>query len=144
MAMAARRRGKPRERSRGFGTLPRVVIATLILGVIGAMAIEPTRQLIEQRQRIAAMSSDVQEIESSNAALEARIDRLKDPDYIEQRARAQIGLILPGETSLLVMPPSRKAQKRQAEREAAAAARAAEPEVEKPGAIESFLNFIGF
>ena len=140
MVMAARR-GKS---SRGFGTLPRIIIATLILGVIGAMAIEPTRQLIEQRQRIAAMSSDVQKIESSNAALEARIDRLKDPDYIEQRAREQIGLILPGETSYVVMPPSRKAQRRQAEREAAAAAKTAQPEVEEPGAIESFLNFIGF
>lgn len=140
--MAASTRRRPR--SMGLGPWPRVIVALLILGVIGAMAIEPTRQLIEQRKRIAAMSSDVNEIESANATLEARIDRLKDPDYIEQRAREQIGLILPGETSYVVMPPSRKAQKRQAEREKAAAEQEATTEADEPGAIEGFLDFIGF
>lgn len=137
---AARRRSK----AKGSGVLPRVIVAMLILGVIGAMAIEPTRQLIEQRKRISAMSSDVREIESANAALGSRIDRLKNPDFLEQRAREQIGLIIPGETPIVVMPPSRKVQKRQAERERAAAEREQALADDEPGPIEGFLNFLGF
>ena len=140
MATAARRRS----RKRGSGVLPRVIVAVLILGVIGAMAIEPTRQLIEQRRRISAMTSDVQKIETMNDAMQTRIDRLKDPDFVEQRAREQIGLILPGETPYVVMPPSRKVQKRRAEREQAAAEREQALADDEPGPIEGFLSFLGF
>ncbi len=140
MATGSRRRS----RSKGSGVLPRVVVAVLILGVIGAMAIEPTRQLIDQRRRISAMTSDVQKIETMNEALQTRIDRLKDPDFIEQRAREQVGLILPGETPWVVMPPSRKVQKRQAERERAAAEREQAAADDEPGPIQGFLNFLGF
>lgn len=140
MATASRRRS----RSKGSGVLPRVVVAVLILGVIGAMAIEPTRQLIEQRRRISAMTSDARKIETMNDALQTSIDRLKDPNFIEQRAREQVGLILPGETPYVVMPPSRKVQKRQAERERAAAEREQATADDEPGPIEGFLNFLGF
>lgn len=138
---AARRRSRS---SKGSGVLPRIVVAVLILGVIGAMAIEPTRQLIEQRRRISAMTSDVQKIETMNDALQTRIDRLNDPDFIEQRAREQVGLILPGETPYVVMPPSRKLQKRQAERERSAAEREQALVDDEPGPIEGFLSFLGF
>ncbi len=111
------------------------------------MAIEPTRQLIDQRNRITAMSSDIRFIESQNHELKSRIDRLKDPDFIEQRAREQGGLVLPGETPFVVMPPSRKAQKRVDDRAAAAAAEAeksASTPAPDPGPIQRFLDFIGF
>ncbi|HVL64623.1 MAG TPA: septum formation initiator family protein [Actinomycetota bacterium] len=131
-ASAAR---KPRVR---FGAGPQMVIVTLALGLVVAMAIQPTRQLLEQRQRIEGMAGELAEIEKLNAALERRIDRLKDPDFIEQRARAQIGLIKPGETTFVVMPPTKK------QRAAEARARAEEPAPPpEPGALESFLAFVG-
>ena len=115
-----------------------VVAAILVVGLFAAMAIQPTRQLLEQRERISTMTTDLRELQRSNLELEARIQRLKDPDFVEQRARDQIGLVRPGEIPFVVMPPSRT---RKAERDAR---RRSEP-VESPGQgfLEGFLDFVG-
>ncbi|MBW3595137.1 MAG: septum formation initiator family protein [Actinobacteria bacterium] len=118
----------------GIGS--RIVIVVLVVGLFAALAIEPTRQLLEQRERLAAMSNDLHQVERSNERLEARIDRLKDPDFLEQRARA-LGLVRSGETTYIVMPPSntrKKAQRRKAAK--------VQPPPE-PGLLESFLQFVG-
>jgi cell division protein FtsB len=115
-----------------------VVIVILVIGLFGALAIEPTRQLIEQRERISGMSTDLDRLERSNERLEARIERLKDPDYLEQRAREQVGLIRPGETTYVVMPPRRSADAAKK----GAAEKVAAPE--RPVSfLEGFLAFIG-
>lgn len=120
-----------------LGPGPQIVIAVLIVGLFGALAIEPTRQLLEQRERLAGMSNDLRKVETSNERLEARIDRLKDPDFLEQRARS-LGLIRQGETTYIVMPPSdsKKAQKRRK----AARDRTPPP---PPSLLESFFQFVG-
>ena len=123
-----------------LGIGPQLVITLLVLGLLGAMAIEPTRQLLEQRERIASMATDLHDIERSNARLEARIDRLKDPDFLEQRAREQIGLVRPGETAIVVMPPSKRMEAKKTSKKHAARQR---PEPERFGFFEGFLNFVG-
>jgi hypothetical protein len=106
------------------------------------MAIQPTRQLIAQRQRIAGMADDLQDIQSLNDQLTARITRLQDPDYIEQQARSIAGLIHKGETTFVVLPLSREQRRRRAQ--AAAERNAPEPAPEpEPGLVEGFLDFIG-
>ena len=65
-----------------LGAGPQIVAALLVLGLVGAMAIEPTRQLIEQRDRIAGMTQDLHKLERSNQHLEDRITRLRDPDFL--------------------------------------------------------------
>lgn len=116
---------------------PQIVALLLVLGLLGAMAIEPTRQLIEQRERIQTMSQELEEVETSNEHLERRIGRLQDPDFLEQRAR-DIGLVRPGETAFVVMPPSKsKARKKEA------AKRTPRPAPAQPGFIEGFLAFVG-
>lgn len=120
-----------------LGIGPQIVALLLILGLLGAMAIEPTRQLIEQRERIDGMSDDLARIERSNRRLDARIGRLKDPDFLEQRAR-DIGLVRPGETAYVVMPPSRSRAKADAAKKPARAV--ASPQ---PSFIHGFLDFVG-
>ena len=123
-----------------LGIGPQVVITVLILGLLGAMAIEPTRQLIAQRERISGMAQDLDELQRSNSRLSARIDRLKDPDFLEQRAREQIGLVRPGETAIVVMPPSKKMDERAPKKKE----RRVKPEEPQPlGFVEGFLNFVG-
>ncbi len=138
-AVAIRSGGKMRKiRLPSLGMGPQIVVLLLVLGLLGAMAIEPTRQLIEQRERIAGMTEDLHEINRSNRRLDARIERLKDPDFLEQRAR-DIGLVRPGETAYVVMPPSkpaRKAQSRSRKKQAAAP-------VQEPTFIGGFLSFVG-
>lgn len=131
-AMAVRAGARDR-----WGIGPQVVVFLLVMGLFGALAIEPTRQLLEQRRRIDGMAADFEQVQRSNERLEARIERLKDPDFLEQRARTQIGLVRPGETTFIVMPPSRgTASKVKREQR-----KAAPPE--PPGFIEGLVDFLG-
>ena len=122
-----------------LGRAPQIVAFVLVLGLVGAMAIEPTRQLLDQRTRISSMAGELREVQEGNVQLEAQIERLNNDDYIEQRARAQIGLVRPGETTYVVMPPSGQEQ--------AAAQKKHEKKVvaeppPPPGFVESVVHFI--
>jgi cell division protein FtsB len=121
-----------------LGRGPGIVAFLLVVGLLLAMAIEPARQLLAQRDRVDSMQADLAKIERINGRLEARIDRLQDPDYIEQQARAQAGLVHPGEIPYVVMPPSDGTRSSEAKSESRPAP---PPEV---GVVESFLDFIGF
>jgi cell division protein FtsB len=131
---------RPRFPRSKFGVAPQVAGVLLIVGLAGAMAIEPTRQLIEQRDRISGMAQDLHSLERSNRRLDDRIHRLQDPDFVEQQAR-EVGMVRPGETSMVVMPPSTKAVE---ERERRRALRQPPPAAPEPSWTESLLNFLGF
>ena len=120
-----------------LGIGPQLVVGLLFVALLSAMAIEPTRQLLEQRARIAGMAGDLDELERSNSRLTARIDRLQDPDFLEQRAR-EIGLVRPAETAIVVMPPSERNDKNRPGRGRE------EPQSPRPlSFFEGFLNFVG-
>jgi cell division protein FtsB len=125
-----------------FGLGPQIVVLLLVVGLVGAMALEPTRRLLEQRDRIAGMADDLGEVKRMNRKLETRIERLQDPDFIEQRAREQLGLIKEGETTFVVMPPSRRAQRQEA-RARAGRRQEPKPAPAEPGFVEGFFDFIG-
>ena len=125
---------------RGIRIGPRGIAAVLVVGLVGAMAIEPTRQLLEQRDRLSGMADELRNVQGSNRALEERIARLNDPDYIEQKAREQIGLVRPGETAIVVMPPSDRAR---AENRAKAARKKPVVAPPPPGFWEQLASFIG-
>lgn len=95
-----------------LGIGPQIVVLLLVLGLVGAMAIQPTRQLLAQRHRVRAATHALGDVTVSNRRLERRIERLKDPDYVDQLARAQSGLVRPGEIPYVVMPPGRSAATR--------------------------------
>ena len=117
---------------------PGLVVTLLVLGLLAAMAIEPTVELIQQNDRIARMAAELRAIEATNERLERRIQRLDDPDFLEQKAREQIGLVRPGETPFLVVPPGRGGrahEKREKE--------AAPPPPPDPGFVAKLLDFVG-
>lgn len=122
-----------------LGRAPQIVAFVLVLGLLGAMAIEPTRQLIDQRVRISSMAGELREVQEGNAQLEAQIARLNNDDYIEQRAREQIGLVRPGETTYVVMPPSD--QEQAADRRKLKKKVQAEP-APPPSFLDSVVHFI--
>lgn len=125
-----------------LGKGPQIVAVLLLLGLLVAMLIEPTRQLLTQKDRIATMEAEYEEVESVNRTLKKRIGLLQDPDHIEQRAREQVGLVQPGEIPYVVMPPSKEQQEKQ--RTAKRKARAKETAPPQPGVVEGFLRFVGF
>jgi cell division protein FtsB len=120
-----------------LGIGPQMIVIGLVIALACAMAIGPTRQLLEQRDRIAGMEDELQSIERSNSQLEQRIARLNDRDYVEQLARAQSGLVLPGEKAFVVMPPSRVPGLKHRER---IVKEAPPPD---PSFIEGALDFVG-
>jgi cell division protein FtsB len=121
-----------------LGLGAQVLVVVLVLGLAGAMAIGPTRQLIEQRSRIESMADDLRALQRSNQRLEGRIARLKDPDYLEREAREQSGLVRPGETSYIVMPPNKPHPGRPAEQRPDGRRRQSQP-----GFAESLLRLVG-
>ncbi len=117
---------------------PGLVVFLLVVGLLAAMAIEPTLELTQQNERIARMKAELREIETTNERLERRIERLDDPDFLEQKAREQIGLVRPGETAYLVVPPGRDpAKERRKEKQAPP------PPPPEPGFVERLLQFVG-
>lgn len=126
---------KTREKPKFVG--PGLVVFLLVLGLLAAMAIEPTVELMEQNERIARMKAELESIEKTNERLERRIARLDDPDFLEQKAREQHGLVRPGETNYLVVPPGgpRRREKKEVE-----PAPTPPPE---PGFVDGLLEFVG-
>jgi cell division protein FtsB len=123
-----------------LGLGPQIFVFLLILGLLGAMAIEPTRKLMDQRSRIEQATQELAEVNRSNERLQARIDRLRDPDYVDQLARSQAGLVKPGEIAFVVMPPGRGAS-RTARKDAPRVPDKAPPP--EPSFVRSVLDFIG-
>ena len=103
------------------------------------MVFTPVQQLLRQRDRVEAMSTELAQVQERNRALRERMEQLKNPDYLEQQARAQSGLVRPGEIGVVVMPPSRQAQKAKAERQRAQQ----EPPPPAPNYAERLLFFVG-
>jgi hypothetical protein len=64
---------------------------------------------------------------------------LRDPDYVDQLARSQAGLVKPGEIAFVVMPPGRGGAPARKD-----APRAPEkPPAPDPSFVQSVLDFIG-
>ena len=120
-----------------LGVAPQVAIVVLIVGLAATLAIEPTRQLLEQRNRISGMSEELQSIQRANERLENRVARLQDPGYLEKEAR-ESGLVRPGETGVVVMPPPEEGNGDDD------APKKPPPEpVEEPSFVESLQAFLG-
>lgn len=118
---------------------PQVVAGLLLIGLLVAMATKPLMQLSAQKERLGQMSGGLSQLERENAELEDRIVRFKDPDFIEQKAREQAGLVRPGEIPYVVMPPSKaRAERRSDPAEGAVP----EPPPEKD-VVQRFLEFTG-
>lgn len=74
-----------------------------VVGIL-AVFVFPTRTFLDQR----AATSDAQErlavLRAQNEVMEQRLAELEDPEVIEQLAREQYNLVLPGEEAYAVLP----------------------------------------
>jgi cell division protein FtsB len=135
-----RERLRDRLRLSRLGFAPQAVLLLLVLVLVGAMAIQPTRQLLAQHQRVAGVASDLARLQRSNERLKERIAKLRDPTYIEQLARGQIGLVQPGEIPYAVLPPANGGGKHAGRHGTRPRGHRAQP---APGFVQRVLNFIG-
>ncbi|MCA1840718.1 MAG: septum formation initiator family protein [Actinomycetota bacterium] len=77
----------------------------VVFGISSMLAIGPARQAYQQHKKIQAEQTRLVALEKQNALLQERLDRLKDPEYIEKLSREELGLVRPGEISYVVVPP---------------------------------------
>ena len=93
---------KPGARSRPRLTSRAAVLAVVICAVALSLAY-PVREYIAQRRQIDQLQAEHQLEAAQVSKLEAEQKRLKDPAYIEDQARARLGLCMPHETCYVVI-----------------------------------------
>ena len=76
------------------------------LSVTWAWGLNPVRNWFAQRDEITQLESQLAEIQASNAALQADIDRLQTAAEIERIARRDLGLVYPGEEAYAIDLPA--------------------------------------
>ena len=83
----------------------RLGVVALITAALALTGLGPARQAYQQRELMRQEQARLQELEERNAELRSRLERLKDPAYREKLAREQLGVVRPGETAYVVVPP---------------------------------------
>jgi cell division protein FtsB len=80
-----------------------LVLAALVVA-LAAAAVVPVRQYFEQRAEIAALEEQVDALLDQKVGLEQRIERLRDPEYLEFLARKCLGMVKKGEMAFVTVP----------------------------------------
>jgi cell division protein FtsB len=76
-----------------------VVLAAILL-VLAIAAAGPVRNFLAQRDEIDRLEARITELETERAQLTHELERIHDPQYVEQLARC-MGMVKPGEISFV-------------------------------------------
>ena len=63
------------------------------------------KQRAQQNRETLLLEKKITTLRAQNADLQNEVKRLNSPEYVEQLARRDLGLVKPGENSVLVVPP---------------------------------------
>lgn len=72
--------------------------------ILLTLAVAPLRALIDGRNTLFQLERQAEDLELRNTRLEARIEQLNDPTYLERLARECLGMVRPGETAFVMVP----------------------------------------
>ena len=82
-------------------------LSLLLLVVAALVVLAPSlKTLVEQRQQIAALQTELDQANGAVKDLKGQLDRWKDPAYIEAQARNRLYYVFPGDISYLVIGES--------------------------------------
>lgn len=101
-----RNRQKKKRRSFRFSSskLPLVVVFLLLVYV--AVSLGGKFDALAGMQRdLQAMQAEVEELREVNRELSRQLELLRSDAYVEQVAREKLGLVKPGETRIVPVPP---------------------------------------
>ncbi|MBV9661372.1 MAG: septum formation initiator family protein [Acidimicrobiales bacterium] len=84
----------------------RILIVAVALGGLVFLFVLPGRTWLEQGHAMSAAQHRLQVLDKENAALTQRAQQLQSPAYIEQIAREQYGLVMPGEQAYGILLPT--------------------------------------
>jgi cell division protein FtsB len=98
-------RGRRNARLRWLGTR----VGTVALTGLLVYAVFPVRTYLSQRSDTNRAREQLEVLSEENERLEQRADELRDPDTVEEIARRDHNLVMPGEESYGIMPPPEQA-----------------------------------
>jgi len=79
-------------------------LSLLLLIVAALVVLAPgLKTLVEQRQQIAELQTELDQAQGAVKNLKGEVDRWKDPAYIESQARNRLYYVFPGDISYLVI-----------------------------------------
>ncbi|HEX4865411.1 MAG TPA: septum formation initiator family protein [Acidimicrobiales bacterium] len=78
----------------------------VVVGGIMFLFLWPARTWLEQSKAMSAAQRREAVLAQENAVLRNRIDQLRSTAYVEQVARQQYGLVMPGEKAFGILPPA--------------------------------------
>ena len=79
-------------------------LSLLLLVVAALVVLAPSlKTLVEQRQQIAELQTELTQANGAVKDLKGDVDRWKDPAYIESQARNRLYYVFPGDVSYLVI-----------------------------------------
>jgi cell division protein FtsB len=83
----------------------RILLVVIVAGGILFLFLLPGRTWLEQSRAMSAAHRRAQVLAQENAALSNRVAQLRNTAYIEQVARQQYGLVMPGEKAFGILLP---------------------------------------
>ncbi|MDQ6783568.1 MAG: septum formation initiator family protein [Actinomycetota bacterium] len=79
------------------------LLTVVALGLL-LLFVLPGRTLLAQHHTLAVTQNRAEALSRENANLAERLKRLQDPAQIEQIARTQYGLVMPGQQAYAIIP----------------------------------------
>ncbi|WKN49417.1 septum formation initiator family protein [Nocardioides sp. Arc9.136] len=81
----------------------RAAVLVLVLAVLAVSYASSMRAFLHQRGEIAELKAQIAERKAAIDDLEREKKRWQDPAFVQSRARAELGYVLPGETPFVVL-----------------------------------------
>ncbi|WP_313885440.1 septum formation initiator family protein [Desulfallas sp. Bu1-1] len=82
-----------------------VIIFTLLLLYVSFSLGSRFDQLYAMQRDLQAIEAEIKEIKEKNTGLQRQLENLQSDAYIEQVAREKLGLVKPGESRIVPVPP---------------------------------------
>lgn len=84
-------------------------VGSVALAGLLVYAVFPVRTYLNQRSETNRAREQLEVVSEENDRLEQRADELRDPETIEEIARRDHNLVMPGEESYAILPPPEQA-----------------------------------
>lgn len=80
----------------------RAAALLVVVTMLAILTLVPAQQFLHQRGQIAELERQAAQLASRNAELRDEISKLNDPTELERLARECLGMVMAGETALII------------------------------------------
>ncbi len=88
-----------------------LLVVLLLLSYLAVLFSSQFSRLSVMQKDVQVIQQQVQELKEKNSALREELRSVQSNDYIENTAREELGLIMPGETRVVPVPPGTELEK---------------------------------